>query len=112
VGFLFHALSRNRHFLVLAVGLTAGSLGVGGTVAGAAGWELLENLLNRKLPKDEMFFSEDVLHQGRTVIVLLSENGDFLAQGRQLMAKCSAESLDPARKKCWIGLYDGCTMMK
>ena len=39
----------------IAIGLGAGTLGLGGAVAGAAGGEALEELLTRGLPKDESF---------------------------------------------------------
>ena len=65
---------------VIAIGLGAGTLGIGGAVAGAAGGGALEGLLTRGLPKDEIFLYEDALRQGRTVIIVTSENDDLLAQ--------------------------------
>ena len=91
---------------VIAIGLTAGSLGLGGAAAGAAGGGALENLLTRGLPKDEIFFYEDALRQGRTVIIIVSDDDDLLSQGRQIMENNGAESLDAAREKWWIGLRD------
>jgi len=89
---------------ILAIGLGAGSLGIGGAVAGAAGGEALEELLTRGLPKDEIFFYEDALRHGRTVIIVTSEDDDLLSRGREIMEKNKAESLDAAREKWWIGL--------
>jgi hypothetical protein len=91
---------------VIAIGLGAGTLGLGGAVAGAAGGGALEEGLTRGLPKDEIFLYEDALRQGRTVIVVTSEDDDLLAQSRQLMERNGAESLDAAREKWWIGLGD------
>ena len=91
---------------VLAIGLGAGTLGLGGAVAGAAGGGALEELLTRGLPKDEIFLYEEALRQGRTVIVVTSEDDDLLTQSRQLMERNGAESLDAAREKWWIGLGD------
>jgi len=91
---------------VIAIGLGAGTLGLGGAVAGAAGGGALEGLLTRGLPKDEIFLYEDALRQGRTVIVVTSEDDDLLTQSRQLMERNGAESLDAAREKWWIGLRD------
>src|SRR4029434_4090161 len=91
---------------VIAIGLGAGTLGLGGAVAGAAGGGALEELLTRGLPKDEIFLYEDALRQGRTVIVVTSEDDDLLTQSRQLMERNGAESLDAAREKWWIGLRD------
>ena len=91
---------------VIAIGLGAGTLGLGGAVAGAAGGGALEEGLTRGLPKDEIFLYEDALRQGRTVIVVTSEDDDLLTQSRQLMERNGAESLDAAREKWWIGLGD------
>ena len=91
---------------VIAIGLGAGTLGLGGAVAGAAGGGALEELLTRGLPKDEIFLYEEALRQGRTVIVVTSEDDDLLTQSRQLMERNGAESLDAAREKWWIGLRD------
>jgi hypothetical protein len=91
---------------IIAIGLGAGALGVGGAVAGAAGGGALEQMLTRGLPKDEIFLYEDALRQGRTVIVVTSEDDDLLTQSRQVMERNGAESLDAAREKWWIGLPD------
>jgi len=91
---------------VIAIGLGAGTLGLGGAVAGAASGGALEELLTRGLPKDEIYLYEDALRQGRTVIVVTSEDDDLLTQSRQLMEHNGAESLDAAREKWWIGLRD------
>jgi hypothetical protein len=91
---------------VVAVGLSAGGLGIGGALAGAAGGGALENLLARGLPKDELFLYEDALRQGRAVIIALGENDDQLDQSRQIMGASGAESIDAARDKWWIGLRD------
>ena len=89
---------------IIAIGLGAGSLGIGGAVAGAAGGGALEELLTRGLPKDEIFFYEDALRQGRTVIIVTSEDDDLLSRSKQIMERNGAESLDAAREKWWIGL--------
>jgi hypothetical protein len=89
---------------ILALGLGAGALGVGGAVAGSAAGDLLENLMTRGLPKDEIFLYEDALAQGRTVLLALSETEDRIERGRAVMKRAGAESLDAARKKWWIGL--------
>jgi len=91
---------------VIAIGLGAGTLGLGGAVAGAAGGGALENLLTRGLPKDEIFLYEDALRKGRTVIIVASEDEDLLTQSRHIMERRGAESLDAAREKWWIGLRD------
>ena len=92
--------------LVLAIGLGAVPLGIGGAVAGAAGGGALENLLTRGLPRDEIFLYEDALRQGRTVIIVVSDDDERLAQARKIMESSGAESLDAARERWWIGLRD------
>ena len=89
---------------VLAVGLGASSLGIGGAVAGAASGGALEALMSRGLPKDEIFFYEDALRQGRTVIIVESDEDDLLSFSRRIMDRNGAESLDAARDQWWIGL--------
>jgi hypothetical protein len=91
---------------VLAVTFGAAAGGLGGAAAGAAAGGALENILSLGLPKDEIFFYEDALRQGRSVVVGLSERDDQIEAGRDALAKAGAETLDAAREKWWIGLRD------
>jgi hypothetical protein len=91
---------------IVAIGLGAGALGIGGAVAGGATGGALENLLSRGLPKDELFVYEDALRQQRSVLVAASEDQDRLEQARRIMEENGAESTDAAREKWWIGLRD------
>ena len=91
---------------VLAVTFGAAAGGLGGAAAGAAAGGALENLLSIGVPKDEVFFYEDALRQGRTVVVGLSERDDQIEAGRDALNKAGAETLDAAREKWWIGLRD------
>jgi hypothetical protein len=91
---------------VLAVTFGAAVGGLGGAAAGAAAGGTLENLLSRGVPKDEIFFYEDALRQGRSVVVGLSESDDQIEAGRDALDKAGAETLDAAREKWWIGLKD------
>jgi len=91
---------------IVAVGLSSGAFGIGGAVAGGAVGEFLESSLTQGLPKDEIFFYEDALRQGRSVLVGLAEDDDRIERGRVLMERAGAETLDAARKKWWIGLRD------
>lgn len=91
---------------ILALGLTAAPLGIGGAVAGAAGGGALENLLTRGLPKDEIFLYEDALRKGRTVIIVLDDDEKRLELARAIMSRSGAESLDAAREQWWTGLRD------
>jgi hypothetical protein len=91
---------------VLAVTFGAAAGGLGGAAAGAAAGSALENVLSIGVPKDEIFFYEDALRQGRSVVVGLSEDDDQIEAGRAALQKAGAETLDAAREKWWIGLRD------
>ena len=91
---------------ILAIGLGAGAFGIGGAVAGAATGGALENQLSPGLPKDELFFYEDALRQGRTVLIGTSTDDEAIEKGRSAIERNGAESIDAARDKWWIGLRD------
>jgi hypothetical protein len=91
---------------ILAVGLGAGALGIGGAVAGAAGGGAIENQLSSGLPKDEVFFYEDALRQGRTVVIGTSTDDEVVEKGRAVIERHGAESIDAARERWWIGVRD------
>jgi hypothetical protein len=91
---------------ILALGLAGAAFGIGGAVAGAATGDLLENLLTRGLPKDEIFFYEAALEQGRSLILVLAQDEPGADRARAIMERDGAESLDAARSAWWIGLRD------
>jgi hypothetical protein len=91
---------------ILAVGLGAGALGIGGAVAGAAGGGAIENQLSGGLPKDEVFLYEDALRQGRTVVIATSTEDEVVEKGRGVIERHGAESIDAARDRWWIGVRD------
>jgi hypothetical protein len=91
---------------VLALTFGAAAGGLGGAVAGAAAGGALENLLSIGLPKDEVFFYEDALRQGRSVVIGLAQSDDQIEAGRDALEKAGAETLDAAREEWWIGLKD------
>jgi hypothetical protein len=80
--------------------------GVGGAALGAAGGSAAERSLSTGLPRDEMFFYEDALRCGRSVVIAnaASENGADAA--RAIMEHNHAESVDAARERWWIGIRD------
>jgi hypothetical protein len=90
---------------ILAIGLGASVLGLGGAVAGGAAGDLFEQMLTHGLPKDEIFLYEDALKQGRSLIIVSSQS-ERIEQARALMDQEGAESVDAARKQWWIGLRD------
>ena len=93
---------------VMAIGLTALSLvgAIGGVLAGAAAGGALENAMSDGLPKDELFLYEDALRQGRTVLIVLTEDATQAEAARVALAQAGAESLDAARDAWWVGLRD------
>ncbi|HEY7494025.1 MAG TPA: hypothetical protein VIH59_23350 [Candidatus Tectomicrobia bacterium] len=93
---------------VTAIGLTALSLIglVGGALAGAAAGGALEDAMSYGLPKDELYVYEDALRQGRSVLIVLTEDTEQAEVARAALVEAGAESLDVARDRWWIGLRD------
>lgn len=92
---------------VLAVGLAAAAaLGVGGAVGGAALGDAADNHSTEGVPSDEVFFYEDALRQGRSVVMVLADDEDEAQRARTALSQAGAESLDAARESWWIGLRD------
>jgi len=91
---------------VLAISFGAAAGGIGGAAAGAAAGGALEEVWTNGVPKDEVFFYENALRQGRTLVIALSEDSEQLECGRKIIEKSGAEALDAAREKWWIGLRD------
>jgi len=92
---------------VLAVGIAgAALLGVGGAVGGAALGSAAESQSTEGLPADEIFFYEDALRQGRSVVIVMANGKGEAARAAELMAESGAETLDAAKEAWWIGLRD------
>jgi hypothetical protein len=92
---------------VLAFGMAgAALLGAGGAIAGAAAGAAAEERTTEGVPEDEIFFYEDALRQGRSVVLVLAANDVEETRARRLMRKAGAESVDAAREKWWVGLRD------
>ena len=89
---------------VVAVGMVASALL--GALAGAAAGDALEDSTTEGPPKDEMFFYEDALRQGRTVLIALADDDKQAETARLALTESGAESIDAARKAWWIGLHD------
>jgi hypothetical protein len=86
--------------------LGATLLGAAGGVVGAAVGGKIENRFTEGLPEDELFFYEDALRQGRSVVVAVAADETSAKPIRTLMKEEGAESVDAAREKWWIGLRD------
>jgi len=92
---------------VLAAGIAgAALLGAGGLIAGVKMGGAAEEMSTPGLPEDEIFFYEDALRQGRSVVILLANGDDEARRGHNVLAGLGAESIDAAREAWWIGLRD------
>lgn len=92
---------------VIAIGLAAEALlGVVGAIVGAVVGGAVENALSQGLPKDEIFVYEDALRQGRTVLIILTEDEAQAEAAREVLTQNGAESIDAAREQWWLGLRD------
>jgi hypothetical protein len=92
---------------VLAIGfITAAITGTAGAAGGAAAGGALEYSLTEGLPRDELYFYEDALRQGRTILIFRTDDDEQLEAGRKILLAAGAESVDAAREKWWIGLRD------
>jgi hypothetical protein len=90
---------------ILTLSLAAAG-GVGGVALGAAGGSAAERTLSTGLPKDEMFFYEDALRCGRSVVIASAESDNGADAARAIMESHGAESVDAARERWWIGIRD------
>jgi len=92
---------------VVALGIVgAALLGAGGAAAGAAAGQHVENSLAVGVPVDEIFFYEDALRQGRTVVMASGRDDRQADAIRAVLQAAGAESLDAARQAWWVGLRD------
>jgi hypothetical protein len=58
------------------------------------------------LAADEIFFYEDALRHGRSVVIVMANGQGEAARAKELMAEAGAESMDAAEEAWWIGLRD------
>jgi hypothetical protein len=92
---------------VLAVGIAAAAvLGAGGLIAGAELGSAGDENTTEGVPADEIFFYEDAVRQGRSVVILLANDRGEARRARDLLAHTGAETIDAAREAWWIGLRD------
>lgn len=92
---------------VTALGAAAAALF--GAAGGILGWKTgaaADRALSGGLPVDEVYFYEDAVRQGRTVLVALVEDQEKEPLVRETLALCGAESIDKARERWWMGLRD------
>jgi hypothetical protein len=92
---------------VLAAGLAGMALlGAGGAALGVAAGGRADQDSTEGLPADEIFFYEDALRQGRSVVIVMANGRREAERAKELLAECGAESVDGARESWWIGLRD------
>jgi hypothetical protein len=58
------------------------------------------------VPSDEVFFYEDALRQGRSVVFVLAKTKSEARRAHRKLMDAGAESLDAARENWWLGLRD------
>src|SRR5450432_1545183 len=92
---------------IIAAGiLGAALLGTGGALAAVQAGALLEGHLAHGLPHDELFIYEDALRNGRSVVVVLGDDGALTARAHEALSRAGAESIDAARESWWLGLRE------
>jgi hypothetical protein len=92
---------------VVSVGVAgAVLLGALGAVGGAVLGKEADNTWTQGLPSDEIFFYEDALRQGRSLVLVFADNHWDEQRVRKVLADAGAESLDAARRDWWLGLRD------
>jgi|SRR5581483_7158448 len=92
---------------VIAVGIAgAALLGAGGLFGGAKLGSKADQDTAEGLPADEVFFYEDALRQGRSVVIVLADDESAHDKARAALTQSGAESLDAARDDWWVGIRD------
>ena len=90
---------------ILAFGIAgAALLGAGGAVGGAALGNAADDKATEGVSSDEIFFYEDALRQGRSIVLVLAADDSEEQRAHKLLADAGAESLDAARKDWWLGV--------
>ncbi len=92
---------------IIAAGIAgAALLGAAGFVGGVAAGKAADEDSNEGIPADELFFYEDALRQGKSLMLVLAKDHEETIRAQSLMRRNGAESLDAARRDWWIGLRD------
>jgi hypothetical protein len=92
---------------VVAIGIAgAALLGVGGLAAGAELGSRGDVNSTEGIPSDELFFYEDAVRQGRSVVIAFVKDDSEKQRADTVIKDAGAESLDAARETWWVGLRD------
>ena len=93
--------------LVLAFGVAGGIiLGAIGAITGEHLAGNFDSALTEGLPDDELFFYEDALRQGRSLVIATLDDDSDAEAVRGALEEAGAESIDQAHKKWWLGIRD------
>jgi len=83
---------------IIAIGTAAAAvLGLTGAAIGGA----LETALSDGVPRDDLFFIEDSLRSGRTVVIVLADDDTTADDAREALDGAGGVSLDAARDRWW-----------
>jgi Flp pilus assembly protein TadB len=90
--------------LSLVVLLGAATLGACGAVAGAFAGGALENKMSTGLPKDEIYFYEEALRAGHSVVFAFAASDAQEEAALRALKEAGAESLDAGDESWRVGL--------
>lgn len=93
--------------LDLAIGIALGlAVAAAGALAGAAGGRRVDRVAQSGLPLDERCIYTDAVRQGRDVVVCMASNSAEEEEGRDVLQRSGAETVDWARHQPWLGIED------
>lgn len=84
--------------------LIAALCGVAGAVIGLLAGGALEARLSTGLPKDEIYFYEEALRRGRSVVFVFASNNRQQEIARRLLDRAGADSLNAGDESWRVGL--------
>ncbi len=84
--------------------IIAALCGVAGVVIGVLAGGALEARLSTGLPKDEIYFYEEALRRGRSVVFVFASNSRQEEIARRLLDRAGADSLDAGDESWRVGL--------
>ncbi len=92
---------------VLAAGVAAAAvLGAGGLISGAQLGSTAEGSSTEGLPPGDVFYYEETLREGRSLVVLLARDEEEARRGREVLGGLGGESIEAVREAWWRGLRD------
>jgi hypothetical protein len=92
---------------VLAFGMIgAALLGVVGAAAGSAVGDAVEEELGEGVPHEDLFIYEDVLRQGRSIVIAYPKDEDEAERAADVLKDAGAEDMETVRENWWRKLRD------